>query len=154
VIDETSTLDDVAFAVCTALGDQGIETILTGGSAAAHYAPEAVQSFDADFVLRFGAESSAGEQAMRAIGFTRTPGHYYAHPATKYTVEFPPGPLSIGSEIVLTWAIEQRGNEYLHVLSPTDCVRDRFIAFYAWGVRAARGCIRRGMRTYVRIHIA
>ena len=132
MIDEASTLDDVAFAVCTALDHNRIEAILTGGSAAAHYAPIAVQSLDADFVLRFsvgGGESAA----LATIGYTRTPGRFYAHPRSPCTVEFPVGPLAIGTELVQEWSTERRDEEALHVLPPTDCVRDRFIAYYAWG---------------------
>lgn len=55
MIDEHSSLDDVAFAACTALDEAGIRAVLTGGSAAVHYAPETMQSYDADFVLYFGA---------------------------------------------------------------------------------------------------
>ena len=36
-----SSLTDVAFAVCTALHEAGYTVILTGGSAATFYAPEA-----------------------------------------------------------------------------------------------------------------
>lgn len=131
MISENSTLDDVAFAVCTALERHGIEAILTGGSAAAHYAAEAIQSLDADFVLRFGAQGGESE-ALATIGFSRKPNHYYANPRTIYTVEFPVGPLMVGSELIRNWETEYCGDERLHVLTPYDSVRDRFMAFYAW----------------------
>lgn len=132
MIDEKSSLDDVAFAVCSVLHRSGIEAILTGGSAAAHYAPAVVQSYDADFILRFG-PTGRETDALASIGYVRTPNHYYQHPRSAYTVEFPVGPLMIGSDLVNAWETEQRLEEILHVLSPTDCVRDRFMAFYAWG---------------------
>jgi hypothetical protein len=132
LIDEKSSLDDVAFAVCSVLDRSGIAASLTGGSAAAHYAPTVVPSYDADFILPFG--PSGGEtDALASIGYVRTPNHYYEHPRSAYTVEFPVGPLMIGSDLVNAWETEQRFEEILHVLAPTDCVRDRFMAFYAWG---------------------
>jgi len=132
LIDEKSSLDDVAFAVCSALDRSGIEAILTGGSAAAHYAPEAVQSYDADFVLRFGA-NGRGTDALSSIGYVRTPTRYYKHPRSIFIGEFPPGPLMVGSELIHTWETERRSDEVLYLLTPTDTVRDRFMAYYAWG---------------------
>lgn len=41
MISASSTLTDVAFAVCTALAEKGFVAVLTGGSAATYYAPEA-----------------------------------------------------------------------------------------------------------------
>jgi hypothetical protein len=71
--------------------------------------------------------------ALAGIGYVRTPNHYYKHRRSAYTVEFTVGPLMIGSELVKAWETEQRFEEILHVLAPTDCVRDRFMAFHAWG---------------------
>jgi hypothetical protein len=53
----------------------------------------------------------------------------YRHPNTVYTVDFPPGPLAIGNDDVTSWETVRRGDYLLHVLSPTDCVRDR-LAWY------------------------
>lgn len=51
MITASSTIVDVAFAVCTALERAKIIAVLTGGSAATYYAPEAYQSRDLDFVI-------------------------------------------------------------------------------------------------------
>lgn len=54
-INATTPLAEVATAVCSALDRTGITAVLTGGSAATYYAPEAYQSSDIDFVaVRFG----------------------------------------------------------------------------------------------------
>ena len=53
MITATSTLADVAFAVCTALHTNGGVAVLTGGSAATYYAPDAYQSRDLDFLHAF-----------------------------------------------------------------------------------------------------
>lgn len=131
-LDERSSLTDVAFAACTALFRAGVEAVLVGGSAAAYYAPAALQSFDADFVLRYGSSARAVIDALESIGFRRRASGDFAHEQTPYTVEFPAGPMMIGSDLVTGWATERRGDEILFVYTPTDVVRDRFLHHYAW----------------------
>lgn len=52
MISKTSTLEDVCFEVTEALDLHGFTAVLTGGSAASMYAPNAYMSQDADFVLQ------------------------------------------------------------------------------------------------------
>ena len=129
----TSTLTDVAFAVCTALDAAGEHAVLCGGSAATYYAPEAYQSRDLDFVLRFGARGPTVAGALRPLGYTRRPEGLYEHPDVLFTVEFPAGPLAIGSETISRHATYRRDDQLLHVYTATDVVRDRFMHFWAWG---------------------
>jgi hypothetical protein len=89
VIGPTSTLTDVAFAVCTALDRNGFHAVLTGGSAATYYAPDAYQSGDLDFVLTL--RGTEGEAALISLGFFRK-GDFYRHPHTHFLLEFPPCP--------------------------------------------------------------
>ena len=131
-LDEASSLTDVAFAVCTALHHAGIEAVLTGGSAAAFYAPAVLQSYDADFILKYGARSRDVRDALASLGFRSRASGDFAHPNVPYTVEFPAGPLAVGSDLITLWSTERRGDELLHVLTPTDVVRDRFLHFFAW----------------------
>ena len=51
MISKESTLADICFAVAQTLDTYGISGILTGGSAAAIYAPQSYISHDADFIL-------------------------------------------------------------------------------------------------------
>ena len=132
-LEPSATLTDVGFAVCTALEHAGEHGVLCGGSAATYYAPEAYQSRDLDFVLRFGARAKDVDDALRPLGYVRAPEGLYRHPEIPYTVEFPKGPLAIGSETVTTYVTARRGELLLHVYSPTDVVRDRFMHFWAWG---------------------
>lgn len=132
-----ATLTDVAFAVCTALEHAGEHAVLCGGSAASYYVPETYQSRDLDFVLRFAARTKVVDEALRPLGYVRTPERMYAHPAIPYTVEFPAGPLAIGSETIETTATERRGQEVLYVLLPTDVVRDRCMSYWAWADQTA-----------------
>lgn len=136
-LDADATLSDVAFAVCTALERAGEHAVLCGGGAATHYAPHAYQSRDLDFVLRFSARARDVDAALRPLGYERAPEALYRHPSISYTVEFPPGPLAIGSETVDAYATETRGAMLLHIYTPTDVVRDRFMHYWAWGDQVA-----------------
>ena len=132
-LDANSTLTDVAFAVCTALERGGEHAVLCGGSAATFYVPEKYESRDLDFVLHFGARTTAVDAALEPLGYVRSPEKLYRHPAARFTVEFPPGPLAIGSETITKYATEHHGDLVLYVYTPTDVVRDRFMHFWAWG---------------------
>lgn len=136
-LDSNAILVDVAFAVCTALDRAGMIAVLTGGSAATYYATDRYQSLDADFVFQCIPQQGVLDKALLPLGYTLTPSGMYEHPQIRFTVEFPRGPLSIGRSIVTTWATERRGSELLHITSVTDCVRDRFMHFWAWNDRSA-----------------
>ena len=124
-----ATLTDVAFHVCTALHHHGITAVLTGGSAATFYAPDAYQSRDLDFVIT--AWVPDGERALIAAGFRRER-DCYVHPDSPYPVEFPRGPLAVADDLITAWNTVRRDNELVHVLTPTDSVRDRLAAFLFW----------------------
>lgn len=147
-----ASLADVAFAVCTALDSAGIVAVLTGGSAATYYVPAVYQSRDADFILRYGVGLRDVVPALESIGFRLRDSGDFEHPNLQYTVEFPKGPLAIGSDLVTSWATERRENELLHILTPTDVVRDRFLHYFAWSdlsAYAAALAIARAMRDRV-----
>lgn len=132
-LDSSATLTDVAFAACTALDGAGEVAVLCGGSAATYYAPDAYQSRDLDFVLRFAARARVVDDALRPLGYVRAPEGLYRNPRVVYTIEFPAGPLAIGSETITAYATERRGKLLLHVYTPADVVRDRFMHYWAWG---------------------
>lgn len=75
--------------------------------------------------------------ALRPLGYVRAPEGLYRNPRIVYTIEFPSGPLAIGSETVTAYATERRGALLLHVYTPTDVVRDRFMHYWAWGDQGA-----------------
>lgn len=129
MIAPSSTLADVAFAVCTALERAGYHVVLTGGSAATFYAPDAYQSDDIDFVIT--RRGHAGEEALASLGYVRK-GDFYKHPDSRYPLEFPNGPLAVGDDLITTWKTVRRRGEVLHVLSPTDSCRDRLASFLFW----------------------
>ena len=132
MIDESFSLVDVCFAVCTALDNVGTTVVLSGGSAATYYAPQAYQSRDADFVITMRGNAGANALVMNNLGYEQL-GGTYVHNINRYTVEFPPGPLAIGNDLVENWETYRRGEEHLNVLTRTDCVRDRLAAYYFYG---------------------
>lgn len=119
----------MAFSACTALNRAGYTTVLTGGSAATFYAPAAYQSKDIDFVITLWGK--AGEEALASVGFKRK-GDFYLHAKSPFSLEFPPGPLAIGEDLVTNWSTIKRKRELLHVLSPTDACRDRLASYLFW----------------------
>lgn len=131
MISADASLIDVAFAACTALDRAGFTAVLCGGSAATFYAPDAYMSADADFVLAADAPRRELSPVLAAIGFQES-GRIYVHDAVVWTVDFPAGPLSVGRDIIVSWDTARREDEILHVVTPTDCVRDRFMHYFAW----------------------
>jgi hypothetical protein len=132
MLDASSSLEDVAYAVCSALHRTGVIAVLSGGGAATAYAPEAYQSRDLDFILQFAAATFAPSAApLLYLGFDRK-GATFVHPDVPFTVEFPAGPLAVGNQIITEWNTLTRGDETLHIITPTDCVRDRLAAAIHW----------------------
>ena len=112
--------------------------MLTGGSAATYYAPAVYQSADLDFILQFGGtpQREAAAKALRDLGYAEH-GGTYVHATNNLSLEFPPGPLAVGSDVIREWRTVRKRGLLLHVLTPTDSVRDRLIGFYAWNDRAS-----------------
>lgn len=133
MIGASSTLADVCFAVAAALNDANIHAVLTGGSAAAMYAPQAYMSDDADFVLVPDESLDAVADALRIIGFQREGrSRLFVHPNCAYTIDFPKGPLAVGGEYVTEAGVLERNERQLRILKQIDCVRDRLAHFYHW----------------------
>ncbi len=130
MIDASTTLVDVAFAVCSALDLVGVKAVMSGGSAATFHAPDACQSDDLDFVITFGGGPTAVD-ALANLGYTRH-GDFYEHAESRFPLEFPPGPLMVGTEQLKTWLTDRRGAEILHVLTATDSCRDRLAQYLFW----------------------
>lgn len=133
MIDENSTLEDVCFAVCSALQAASIEAVLTGGSAATIYAPDVYTSFDADFVLRRTPPAAALRASLATLGYRHVSTHgMFEHPKSRFTIDFPSGPLAVGGQYVQETKTLERGAERLRILTPTDCVKDRLAHYYHW----------------------
>lgn len=125
------TLEDLAYRICTALDEVRHHVVLSGGSAATVYAPEAYQSKDLDFVsVSYSSLRNPPLAPLEQIGVKAIKNQMYQHPESPCTVEFLPGPLMVGSEQITQFDTLQRGEMKLHILTPTDCIRDRL----AWHV--------------------
>ena len=132
-----ASLVDVAFAACTVLHRAGETAVLCGGSAAAYYVPDLYQSLDVDFVVEVGAAPHIVDRALGTLGYAWVSEGHYRHPTLPYTLAFPIGPLAIGREYVTAWRTDRQDDLLLHVYTPTDVVRDRFLHYWAWGDRTA-----------------
>jgi hypothetical protein len=142
LIGPDTTLRDVAFEVGTALDGAGVHAVLCGGSAATFYAPDVYQSEDLDFVLAFATDGALVKRALGALGYTFRD-TMFVHPESHFTVEFPKGPLAIGSEAADEFDTVRDGKRVLNVVTATNVVRDRLNKFAVWddfsALRAAVG---------------
>jgi hypothetical protein len=126
-----STLTTVALAVGGVLRRHGITAVLTGGACASLHTDGSYVSKDADFVVQGLVRQAALDFALAELGFERQ-GDRYVHPRVRFYLEFPPGPLAIGSDLDIDPIEVDGGNGPALVLSPTDSCRDRLAAFYHW----------------------
>lgn len=131
----SSTLQDVAVAVGAHLASRGIRAVLTGGACVAIHTGTYV-SKDADFVLQSNVSQQFLEDVLRELGFVRK-GAEYVHPDIPFSIEFPPGPLSIGDDLAILPEELALGPIKTLGLSATDSCRDRLAAFYHWNDRQA-----------------
>lgn len=131
-----STLRDVAFVVCTALGRAKVTAVLTGGSAATVHALGAYQSRDLDFIIEFRSPESDAAGVLASLGYRMVTDHY-EHSSNPLYLEFPKGPLAIGGDLINRWDTMKEGKLSLHIITPTDCCRDRLSGFFHWSDRSA-----------------
>jgi hypothetical protein len=140
VISKSSTLQDVAFEVCSALRERGLRVILVGGSAATYYSKNAYQSDDVDFVAYFDVDASRQSDvvsAMAALGYQLN-GNTFAHrTGNRFTVEFPKGPPAVSGDTLEIFNTVRDGGKTLEIITATDCVRDRLAHYFFWDDRTA-----------------
>jgi hypothetical protein len=122
---------ELAAYIQDSLQANGIDVVLSGGSAVSFYSSNMYVSKDLDLINTGFARRSKIKAAMENLGFNEK-GRYFVHPETTFFVEFPDGPLSVGEEPVKEISEFELTTGTLRVLSPTDCVKDRLCAFYFW----------------------
>jgi hypothetical protein len=130
-ISAMSTAQLAAF-IASHLARHGIEVVLSGGACVTIYSSNKYVSQDLDFVGDSLARHSDIKAAMKELGFQER-GRSFFHPQTKFSVEFPPGPLAVGDEFVKKPAVLEESTGKLSLLSPTDCVKNRLAGYYHWG---------------------
>jgi hypothetical protein len=124
---------DIAFEVCSAFERAGTVAVLVGGGAAALYAPGAYQTRDLDFVLPWELFGGPKLSVIGELGFTHSTARgTYEHPEIPYTLEILPGPLAVGDQTLASYETLTQGELKLHIVSPTDCVKDRLAAAIHW----------------------
>lgn len=129
-------LRSVSMKVCTALHQEGITAVLTGGSAATVYAPDACQSYDADFIVLSPTARTNFVAILAALDY-RPEGRIWRHDQSPFTLDFPDDVILIGSDHIRDFEVMVDGDLLLNILSPTDCVRDRLCHFYVYSDRSA-----------------
>ena len=148
-----STLSDVARVVGGALRDAKFQAVLVGGACATIYSRGEYQSLDLDFILETGVTRKSLDAAMAGAGFRRS-GDRYVHPKTKFFVEFPRGPLSIGRDTAIRTVMLRVGASRIRALSATDSCRDRLAAFYFWNDLSSLGsALAIARRQKVNLHV-
>ena len=123
-----TSLEELAAAVCTALEDEGVTVALSGGAVVSIYTDNRFQSADLDFI-RTGIWKSV-DRAMAGLGFVKQPGRHWTHPDSEFFVEFPPGPVMVGSDHVRDFAERTTPAGTLRLLRPTECVMDRLALYF------------------------
>jgi hypothetical protein len=156
------TLRGVAGAVASALRAIGYDPVVVGGSAATINAPEVHLSDDIDMVVVGGIEDKAGFRAViEGLGFLSKYGTF-VHPESRYTLEFVPSPVAIGSQVIREFRRVETDFGYVRVLKPTDVVADRLNKYVVWhdyesfvvalGVARACGVTAADVRPFVERH--
>ena len=126
-----SGIGAVAVEVANVLSSAGIEAVLTGSTCASIHTGGRFQSADLDFILQSGVHQAPLDAAMATAGFQRQ-GDRYVHSRARFYVEFPRGPLAIGSDHEIQPVETRIRGHVVHSLSPTDSCRDRLAAFLFW----------------------
>jgi hypothetical protein len=128
------SIEELAALVCEALRAAGVTVTLTGGACVAIWSQGKYVSHDLDFIEEGPVPLRKIAQVMKALGFS-SQGRHFVHPNTKFLVEFPTGPLTVGEERIERVSELTASTGTLRLLSPTDCVKDRLAAFYHWNDR-------------------
>jgi hypothetical protein len=109
-----------------------IEVVLSGGAVVGIYSDGKYVSKGIDLVNAQFADRRRIETAMQKIGF-KPVGRHFEHPDSDQIIEFPSGPLSLGSDKVTQFNEIKLETGLLRTLTPTDCVKDRLSHYFHWG---------------------
>ena len=125
------SMEELAAYVCSKLGEEGIDTVLSGGSCVQIYSKGKYTSDDIDLIDRFNGGHTLIKKVMLDMGFTEH-NCYFVHDETEWFIEFPRGPLGVGDVPVDTIATLEESTGILKLLTATDCIKDRLAAYYHW----------------------
>lgn len=125
---------ELAAYVITSLEEKGIHVTLSGGAATSFFSNNLYVSKDIDLVNEYRTNPEKIKAIMIDLGFINE-GRHFIFPESNLIVEFPPGPLNVGTEPVSKIERIELETGVLKIISATDCVKDRLAAFYYWGDR-------------------
>ena len=125
------SLGELAAFVCSHLRAHGIEAVLSGGGCVSIYTSNRYQSYDLDFIENMPTSRQRIKEVLLVIGFFEKD-RIFEHPQSNFFLDFPAGPLAVGSEPVMETVEMTFPTGKLTLLSPTDCVKDRLAAYYHW----------------------
>lgn len=128
-IDAKTSLKELAFIVSTALQKAGFNAVLSGGAVVSIYTENRYESGDLDFITPHRNIDLA--EVMHALGF-KAKGKSFTHPECRFFVEFPPSPVMLGGQASKGAEVLTSKSRTLRLLSPTESVMDRLIAYFAW----------------------
>ncbi len=128
------SLVELACYISSHLHKHDISVALVGGSCVAIYSDNKYTTKDLDFIELHYTRRDHLREVLRKIGF-REEQRYFVHSDCEYLLEFPSGPLSIGSAPVNNLQEIETEKGVLKLLTPTDCIKDRLAAFYFWNDR-------------------
>ncbi len=128
------SVEQLAQSICSALKRAEITAVLVGGTCVSIYSDNAYQSKDLDFVCY--EELKRIEEVLKPLGFVRQ-GRQFTHSSCDYIVDFVNPPISVGRSPVTDFAEMESSFGCLQLLTPTDCVKDRFASFVHWGDQQA-----------------
>jgi hypothetical protein len=122
---------ELAALICESLKREGLKVTLSGGACAEIYSKSKYVTGDLDFVVNYiwPQNDRIIECVMSSLGFERK-GRIFANSSVSYTVEFPPGPLSVGEEYGVEPVELAQNSGMLLLLSPTDSVKDRLAGYF------------------------
>jgi len=127
------SMEELGAFVCSALEQEGIETVLSGGCCVEIYSNGRYTSDDIDLIDRFNGGHRKINVVMEKLGFTEYKmKRYFVHEDTSLFIEFPRGPLGVGDAPIRNISKRESETGILKLLTPTDCIKDRLAGFYYW----------------------
>ena len=88
------SMQELGAYVCSSLEEQGIKTVLSGGSCVEIYSDGKYTTDDIDLVNRYNIGHKKIKSVMLDLGFEEH-NRYFVYHDTKLFIEFPKGPLGI-----------------------------------------------------------
>jgi len=120
-------ITELAAIVAAHLQKHGISVVLVRGLAVGIYTDNIYLTQDIDLVNTNYAKPRVLSDAMARLDFYKQ-GRVYVNDSTPITVAFPPGPLSVGDELIHQVAQAEIVGHKVPILAVSDVVKDRLVA--------------------------